>query len=130
MVNCPNCGHTVPSSQRFCGNCGADVQASTVPQGVPVSEQQPAPYAYSQPAGYGYDPYPTQAPRSGAPRLILIGAVVVMALCCALACGILLGFELIPDLLGIGGGAAVPKPTPRFTPTPQSMLFMLHYLLG
>lgn len=130
MINCPNCGHAVPSSQRFCGNCGADVQTAPVaPQGVPIAEQQAAPYAYSQPSGYDYGAYPVEAPRSGAPRILLIGGVVIIALCCAFACGLLLGFELIPDILGIGGGAAV-KPTPRFTPTPQSMLFILQYLIG
>ena len=131
MVNCPNCGHTVPSSQRFCGSCGADVEASAIPEGAPVSEQQSAPYAYSQPSGYGYDAYFTDtAPRSNSSRIILIGVLVAIALCCALACGLLLGFELIPDLLGISG-AAVPKPSlPRPTATPQSMLLIFHYLFG
>ncbi|MBI5034826.1 MAG: zinc ribbon domain-containing protein [Chloroflexi bacterium] len=129
MVNCPNCGHAVPSTQRFCGNCGNDLQASAVSQGIPVSEQQPAPYAYSQPSGYGYEAYPSEAPRSPAPRMILIGGVVVIALCCAFSCGLLLGFELIPDLLGIGGATA-PKPTPRPTVTPQSLLPIFHYFFG
>jgi len=129
LVTCPNCGHSNLSTQKFCGNCGTDIQAALAPQAAPVSEQQPAPYAYSQPTGFGYEPY-AEPQRSVAPRLILIGGIMLIALCCALACGLLLGFELIPDLLGIGGGVTTPKPTPRFTPTPQSMMFIIRYLIG
>ena len=129
MVTCPNCGHSNPTTQKFCGNCGTDIQAALAALAAPVSDQQPAPYAYSQPTGYGYEPY-VEPQKSMLPRLILIGGIVIIALCCALACGLLLGFELIPDLLGTGGGAAVPKPTVRPTATPQSMMFIIRYFLG
>ena len=124
-TTCPNCGHVNPASQRFCGNCGTDVQAAA-PHGTPISEQQSAPYAYSAPSAYGYD-QPYDEPSKKPMRLILIGVVVVFALCCAFACGLLLGFEIIPTMLGVG---ATPKPTPKVTPTPQSMLMILQYLIG
>lgn len=128
MVNCPTCGHSVPSTQRFCGSCGTDVQAAIAARGAPVSDQQQSPYAYSQPSGYDYEPY--TEPSRGPARLLIVVAVLGLVACCALTCGLLLGFEVIPTLLGIGGGAAVPKPTPWVTPTPQSMLTIFYYLIG
>ncbi len=128
MVNCPNCGHANESSQRYCGSCGTDIQAALASHGTPVSDQQQSPYAYSQPSGYGYEPY-TEPPR-GPTRLFVVIGVLLLVACCAFACGMLIGFELIPDLFGIGGGAALPKPTPRVTPTPQSMMLVFNYLIG
>ncbi len=120
MVTCPNCGSSVASTQRYCGNCGTDVQAAMAARGAPVSDTQPSPYAYAQPT---YDYAPTYSEPSRAPmRLILIAGVVLLVACCAFACGLLIGFELIPDVLGLTGGAATPRPTPRFTPTPQGMI--------
>jgi len=129
LVTCPNCGHSVPSNQRFCGSCGADVHAAPAARGAPISENQSAPYAYAQPSGLGFDQSYAEPARANI-RLLIIGAVLILALCCAFACGLLLGFELIPDLLGIGGNAAVPKPTPKFTPTPQSLLPIIQYFIG
>ncbi len=128
MVNCPSCGHSVPSTQRFCGNCGTDVQAAMTPRGAPVSDQQQVPYAYSQPSGYGYDPYaePSRAPM----RLVLVFGIVALVACCAFACGLLLGFEIIPGLLGINSANPTPRPTPRVTPTPQAMLTIFYSLIG
>lgn len=127
MVNCPNCGHANESTQRFCGSCGTDIQAALASRGTPVSNQQPSPYAYSQPAPYGYEPY--TEPSRGPMRLILVIGVILLVACCAFACGLLIGFELIPTLLGVSG-TPVPKPTPRVTPTPQSMLLIFNYLIG
>ncbi len=130
MVNCPNCGHANPTNQRFCGSCGTDIQAALASRGTPVSEQQQSPYAYSQPQTYGgYEAYAEPASR-GPLRLVIVIGILLLVACCAFACGILIGFELIPGLLGIGGGAATPRPTPRVTPTPQSMLMIFYYLLG
>ena len=134
MVNCPNCGHTVPSSQRFCGNCGADAQAApAAPQSASIAEQQPAPYAYSQPSGYdGYDAsYPAETPRSGAPRLLLVVGLVVIALCCACFAGIVIG-DSLPDILKLIGIGAKTTPLPKISPTatPQALLFMIRYWVG
>ena len=128
MVTCPNCGHSVADSQRFCGNCGTDVEAAlaAAPHGGAIGEGQPAPYAYSQPSGYGYEyqPPPEPAPTG---RYIIIGAVLIIALCCAFSCGLLFGFEIIPDLFG---GAAGATPVPKPSPTPQSLLPIIHYFIG
>jgi hypothetical protein len=128
LVNCPNCGTAVASNQRFCGNCGTDVQAALAARGAPVADAQQSPYAYAQPT-YNYDAGYNE-PARGRNRLILVLAVLVIVACCAFACGLLLGFELIPDLLGLTGGAATPRPTPRVTPTPQSMWMLFNYLIG
>ena len=127
MVNCPTCGHPVPDNHRFCGNCGSDVGAAppAAPPGAPIGGDQTAPYAYSQPTGYGYEPQPAaEAPRP-ASRMVIIIAVLILAACCAFACGILIGFEVSPMLPG--GGA--PAPTPRVSPTRENLLPIM-YALG
>lgn len=132
MINCPTCGHSVPANQRFCGNCGADVSATapaapTPPTGAPIGEGQPAPYAYSQTPSYGgYEPQPyAETPRPVAGRMIILIAVLLLTACCAFACGILIGFEASPILFP----SNTPGPTPRVTPTRESMLPIL-YALG
>jgi hypothetical protein len=64
--------------------------------------------------------------------IIIVGAVL-LAVCCAFACGLLFGFEIIPDIaafMGLSGaGPAGPTPRPTFTPTPSSMLPIIHYVL-
>jgi hypothetical protein len=123
LVNCPTCGHPVPDNQRFCGNCGSDVRAAApaAPQGTPIGEEQSAPYAYSQPTGYGYEQQPiAEAPRP-AGRIIIIVAVLILAACCAFACGLLIGFEASPMLFP----ATTPGATPRVTPTRESWLPIL-----
>ncbi len=129
MVICPNCGNHVADNQRFCGNCGADVHAAlahAAPRGTPITENEPAPYAYSQPM-YGQEYQPVESgPKVG--RLVLIGAIALIAMCCVFACGLAFGFDIIPDLLGIGGAAA-PAPG-KGTPTPQSLLPIVYWLIG
>lgn len=131
MVICPNCGHSVADSQRFCGNCGADVQAAlahAAPRGTPISDNEPAPYAYAQPM-YGQEYQPVESgPKTG--RFILIGAIALIAMCCVFACGLALGFEIIPDLLGIGGASGVVPSPVKATPTPQSLLPIVYWLIG
>lgn len=130
MITCPNCGNQVRESQQFCGNCGTDVHAAlaAASQAAPAAEEPTStPYAYSQPSGYGYDNQPP-APSGGSSRIIIIGVALVLVACLMLCCGLVLGFEIIPDILGLGGGAAVPKTTP--TPTPAGLLPILHYLIG
>lgn len=134
MSNCPNCGHAVPDNQRFCGNCGADVRAAapaasaapTPPTGAPIGEGQPAPYAYSATPSYGGYEQPTYAetPRPLAGRMLILIAVLLLAACCAFACGILIGFEASPILFPNPTG-----PAPRGTPTRETLLPIL-YALG
>ncbi len=129
MITCPNCGTAVRETQQFCGSCGTDVHAALAaasPTAPAAEEQAGTPYAYSQPTGYGYDYVPPV--QAGNNRLIILVVAVVLVGCCMFACGLVFGFELIPDLLGIGGGAAVPKVTP--TPTPASMLPILRLFIG
>lgn len=126
MITCPNCGQSVREGQRFCGACGTDVQAA-VQASAPTtySEDQGMPYAYNASTpSLGYEA-PPESPATG--RIVIIAAALILAICCAFACGIVFGFELIPDILGLGG-AAGPKPT--VTPTPSSMLPILHLLIG
>ncbi len=134
MINCPYCGQPVQEGQRFCGSCGKDVQAAihaTPVANNPPSEEQSAPYAYSQPSGYGYEPFPQAQPPVAGRMIVIIGAVL-LAVCCAFACGLLFGFEIIPDVAGVVGlgGAAGPTPRPTFTPTPSSLLPSIQYILG
>ncbi len=148
MVTCPSCGRPVPEGQKFCGSCGTDVQAALRAQpSAPPSEEQGSPYAYQQTGGYsqsggygqtggyGYESqYESEPPPQGN-RMIVIAGAIILAVCCAFACGLVFGFEIIPDVaqaLGFGGAAAggTPVPTPRFTPTPSSLLPIIHYFIG
>ena len=129
MITCPNCGNSVRETQQFCGNCGTDVHAAlaAASSAAPAAEEQTgAPYAYSQPTGYGYDYVPPVQPGSN--RMIILIVAVVLVGCCMFACGLVFGFEIIPDILGMGGGAAVPKATP--SPTPAGWLPIIHFFIG
>ncbi len=145
MITCPNCGSLVRESQRFCGSCGTDVSAaSTVGASAgSAGEEQSSPYAYQSQGGYGqssssygagqssyggYEPLGTQPPVGG--RLMIIAGALILAICCAFACGLIFGFELIPDLLGMGGASAVPPPRPTTAPTPTGLLPILHYVMS
>ena len=129
MIICPNCGNQVRDTQQFCGNCGTDVHAAlAAAQSAPAAEESTAtPYAYAQPSGYGQDYLPPAQSGGGARMaIIIVGAILV--LCCVFACGLTFGFEIIPDILGIGGNQALPKVTP--TPTPSGWLPIIHYFIG
>lgn len=137
MINCPYCGQPVLDGQKFCGSCGKEVQAAVraipVANNPPLSEDQSTPYAYPQPSGYGYEPLPLAQPPVAGRMLVIVGASL-LALCCVFACGVLFGFEIIPDIaafMGFGAaGPAGPTPRPTFTPTPSSLLPMIHYVFG
>ena len=135
-TTCPNCGQPVREGQRFCGACGTDVPAAlnaaaasrSSGESTSYGGESSSPDAYSQPPDYGYVTPPSNDPPAGR-RLLIIAGALILAICCAFACGLLFGFELIPDLLGIGG-AAGPAPRPTTVPTPSTWLPVLHYLLG
>jgi hypothetical protein len=133
LITCPNCGNAVRETQQFCGNCGTDVHAALAAQAAPPITEQPSQYAYPQTPSYGYE-YPQQYPQQPAQpspsgRIVVIAVIGIVALCCAFFCGLVFGFEIIPDLLGIGSVPA-PAPTPRPSPTPSSLLPIIHYLIG
>ncbi|MBI4790260.1 MAG: hypothetical protein HY782_24765 [Chloroflexi bacterium] len=131
LVTCPNCGQSVRESQRFCGTCGTDVQAA-LRAAAPAStaaEEESVPYAYTQPTGYGYESAPpAQAPLGN--RMIVVVGALILAVCCAFACGLVLGFEIIPDLMGLGAPSVGPTPRPTGAPTPSSLLPIVRYLIG
>ncbi len=128
MITCPNCGSPVRETQQFCGNCGTDVHAAlaAAPAPSPAGEEhETSPYAYSEPSGYTGDyQQPLQSNNS---RMIIIALAVVVVACCMFACGVAFGFEIIPDILGLGSGSS-PKVSP--TNTPAGWLPIIHYLMG
>ena len=128
MVTCPNCGNSVRESEQFCGNCGTDVHAALAAEShtPPIGEEHDTPYAYSQPTGYGYEYQPPEP--AGGSRIVIIGIALVVIACCMFACGLVFGFEIIPDLMGIRGGTAVPKAIP--SPTPAAWLPIIQYFIG
>jgi hypothetical protein len=123
LVTCPNCGQPVREGQKFCGACGAEIPAPAGASSVPPSpdQEQAAPYAYEPPPAYGYEAQQPPAPFGG--RMVLAGGVLLLALCCALACGILLGILVAPDVLEFFGFRTVPVPriTPARVPTPTGL---------
>lgn len=111
--------------------------SSAPPPAPRASEAPDMPYAYSQPSGgygqssgLGYE-NPSYGGGGTPPgRWIIIGGALLLAVCCAFACGLVFGFELIPDLLGMGGAAATTPVRPTIAPTPSSFLPLLHLLIG
>ena len=128
MITCPTCGNQVRETQQFCGNCGTDVHAALAAASQASAEEPIATqYAYSQPSGFGDDYQPSVQSRGGA-RMAIIVVAAILILCCVFACGLTFGFEIIPDILGIGGNQALPKVTP--TPTPSGWLPIFRYFIG
>ncbi len=145
---CGNCGTDVQAAMS-----ASTPRASEPPRS---SETPDMPYAYSQPSGGyaqqggGYAPsggygqsssssssnydYGNQSLMGGSTppgRMIIIAGALILAVCCAFACGLVFGFEIIPDILGIGGAAApTPALRPTVIPTPSTMLPLLHLLIG
>jgi hypothetical protein len=62
--------------------------------------------------------------------MLIVGAAILAAILCAFACGLLFGFEIIPDLLGMGvGGGVTPTRVPG-TPTPTGLMPFIHILFA
>lgn len=139
MITCPSCGQKVSEGQRFCGWCGTDVQAVPRPPQVAAAahstEEQPdIQYAYNEPSGYGYD-MPPMSEGQRTPRMVVLIVALLLAVACAFCCGLIFGFEIIPDILGLGSAAPATKTTPvPATPvptgSPTSLLFIAQYLIG
>lgn len=137
MTTCPKCGSLVREGQKFCGVCGAEVKrapaATPAPASPPPSSSPPTPGRarpapneeppissdYPQEApDYEYQDEMEETPRPG--RLILVAGVLVVAVCCALALGILVGLEASCYLPGNTCGTPVPT-LPKVTPTTTGM---------
>jgi hypothetical protein len=89
---CPNCGASVPPGQRFCNNCGTNMESvgpasqyGGPPQGFPQAQPQQPPYMQPQ---YGqqpqYQPYPPyqqyQQPQKSSPIGEALGALGLLFL--------------------------------------------------
>jgi zinc-ribbon domain len=120
LITCPTCGRPVPEGQRFCGNCGTDVQAASSYRAAPTSAPP------SQPPGlganaYGYETGTYDYAQAGGRRpsttmlLLIVAAIVLLCSCCAFASGAAAMYWLGP------------VPTPAVpTPTPQSLLLLFY----
>ncbi len=125
MITCPTCGRPVAENQRFCGNCGTDVQAAlayrAASQNPPVS---PAPLPPTAPT-YSYDPGSyISAPviqRRLSPTMValIILGVGTLCLCCGLVFGGAFVYWFFPT-------QSLPAPTP--TPTPAALNLFINIL--
>lgn len=125
MINCPNCGRPVPDNQRFCGNCGTDVQAALAsraqaqnPPAAPSASTPASTYGY-EPNYYDYSPAPPRRPAMPIVWLIVAG-VAILCLCCGLIIGGLAAYAFFPY-------QSVPSPSP--SPTPEG-LNLIRFLLN
>lgn len=114
MPICPNCGQSVREGQKYCGACGANVEAARPqPASAPPGPQQEFPYAYP-PSAYASEPAAPESPPPG--RILIVAAIGLVAVCCALAIGIVIGLELSCYLPGNSCGAPASKPPPVSMP--------------
>jgi hypothetical protein len=117
LTTCPNCGRPVPENQRFCGNCGTDVQAAIAyraasqnPPGAPALSPAPSsPYGY-EPGPYNYAPV---TPRRFSPAMItvIVLGAATLCLCCGLLIGGFFAYWFFPTQ-SVTGPATTPTPTP------------------
>ncbi len=144
MTNCPTCGRSVAENQRFCGNCGTDVQAAiayranvpnapTAPRDeipTPVSTSAPdantSPYVNTNLYANDARAYDLPAPvrRMPVASWVVIAGVALFCLCCGLVLGTIFGIEL-PDIFP---GIMPPPTVPTPAATPQTMIFVLQFL--
>ncbi len=116
-MNCPTCGRPIPEGQRFCGNCGTDVQAvgtynpgSTPP---PPPGSTDAAYDYEEQA---YEYAPAEPRRVSIPLMwLLLAIVAIICLCCGLILGALGMYWLGPT-----------PPSPATNPPPSTWMILFH----
>ncbi len=118
-MTCPTCGRPVAEGQRFCGNCGTDVQAASTLRPV---QDEAATSQSAGPGGAGYDyessadDYAPPVPRSPSMPMIalIVAAVALICLCCGMIIGGLAAYWLFPV-----------REVPAATPTPAALLILL-----
>ncbi len=125
-MNCPYCGNAVPDGAAFCRNCGAKLEAATIPAGlppqasaeIPQEPMSPPPGPVMEPMapppgftpGYGAPP-PPPAKKSNT-TLIIVVILVVLLLCCC--CGLLIAISQMGSVFtDIAGQMLVPTPKLR-----------------
>ena len=111
MTNCPTCGTPVAEGQRFCGNCGTDVQAASAYR---AAAQTPHPGPSSTPAAnpFGYPgTYDYTTPAARRPTRLVIALIIAGIAVLCLCCGILLGAAGL-YLAGPFNAAPTSTPTP------------------
>ncbi len=126
-MTCPTCGRPVPEGQRFCGNCGTDVQAATTfsasqnqaASSASPASPTPAPSPYYDPGAYDY--VQTESRPSWGLTIIVVVVVAIFCCCCGLAFGWLGGYLVGPPPNFFPG---TPATTP--TPTPASLMLLFH----
>ncbi len=113
-TTCPTCGRPVAENQRFCGNCGTDVQAATAYRSSQASPAggagpgAPAPSFGYEPGGFDYS-----LPFGRRPSAWIVGLIVaILALIC-LCCGFVLGAGAMYWLGPVPSSGATPVPTPE-----------------
>ncbi len=121
-MTCPTCGRPVVEGQRFCGNCGADVQAITSLRPVQRQTNPPPPPHGAADANYdyedsGYDYMAATRRGLSAPLIWLI--VVAVAVVC-LCCGLVIGGTAVYWLFPVREIPAAP------TPTPEALRLLFH----
>ncbi len=113
LTTCPTCGRPVPESQRFCGNCGTDVQAASAyraAQASPAGAQTPGGLPFLGFDQGGFDVAAVRRPSTLIIALIVAG-VAIVCLCCGMVFGAAAMYWLGP----------VPSSEPVFQPTPESL---------
>lgn len=119
MINCPTCGQPVAENQRFCGNCGTDVQAASGFHGPTPGGTGGTAGPAAQGAAYGYDTgaydYQSAAPQRPATMIwLIVAGVAVLCLCCGLAAGGFFGLAIGPGpIILFGAPSVTPTPTPE-----------------
>jgi zinc ribbon protein len=125
LITCPTCGGPVSENQRFCGNCGTDVQAAMAyrasaqnpPSATPTPADPGGVYGYD-PGAYDYTPAARQRPAAAMIWLIVAG-VAVVCLCCGLVIGGVASYVFFPT-------QSAPPPTPA--PTPEGLNLLMNLL--
>ncbi|MFQ6015400.1 MAG: zinc-ribbon domain-containing protein [Anaerolineae bacterium] len=95
-MNCPSCGQEVKAGERFCGNCGAQVEmAAAPPPPEPVERAAPPPTPSPPPTA---PPPPSRSRRN----LWIVIIVVLVILCLCLVCaGVIVFSGVLQELMEV-----------------------------